>query len=92
LVNSAKDWAWSSYLESTGKRSRLLIDEVPIELPEDWGKFVVEPIIGMELDRIRQSVNRQSPYGSLSWQIQVSRELGLESTLRPRGRPEKKVE
>jgi len=89
LVNSAKDWRWSSYLESTGKRPRLLIDEVPIELPKDWGKDVGEPITEKELDKLRQSVQRQSPYGSPSWQIQVSKELGLESTLRPRGRPEK---
>jgi len=89
LVNSAKDWLWSSYLESTGKRPRLLIDEVPIELPKDWGKDVGEPITEKELDKLRQSVQRQSPYGSPSWQIQVSKELGLESTLRPRGRPEK---
>ncbi len=89
LVNSAKDWLWSSYLESTGKRPRLLIDEVPIELPKDWGKYVDEPITEKELDKLRQSVHRQSPYGSPSWQIQVSKDLGLESTLRPRGRPEK---
>ncbi len=89
LVNSAKDWLWSSYLESTGKRPRLMIDEVPTELPKDWVKYVDEPITEKELERLRQSVNRQSPYGNPSWQIQVSKQLGLESTLRPRGRPGK---
>ncbi len=38
---------------------------------------------------MEESVHCQSPYGSPSWQMQVSKELGLESTLRPRGRPEK---
>jgi putative transposase len=89
LVNSARDWLWSSHLESSGKRPCSFIDEIPIELPKDWGKFVDEPIIRKELDKLRQSVNRQSPYGSPSWQIQMCKELGLESTLRPRGRPEK---
>jgi len=89
LVNSAKDWLWSSYLESTSKKPHSVIDEVPIELPRDWGKYVHEPITEKELDKLRQSVHRQSPYGSPSWQMQVSKELGLESTLRPRGRPEK---
>jgi len=42
-----------------------------------------------ELDKLRHSMNRQSPYGNSSWQIQISRKLGLESTMRPRGRPVK---
>jgi putative transposase len=92
LVNSAMDWLWSSCLETTGKKLRLLIDEVPIELPKDWGEYVDEPMARKELDKLRQSLNRQSPYGSLSWQVQMGKELGLESTLRPRGRPAKWVE
>jgi putative transposase len=87
LVNSAKDWLWSSYVESIGKRPRLLVDEVPIELPKDWSKYVEEPITEKELEKLRQSVNRQSPYGNPLWQVQVSKEFGLESTIRPIGRP-----
>jgi putative transposase len=89
LVNSAKDWLWSSHPETTGKKQRLLIDEIPIELPKDWGKYVDEPMTDRELDKLRHSMNRQSPYGNSSWQIQISRKLGLESTMRPRGRPVK---
>jgi putative transposase len=89
LVTSARDWRWSSYLESTNNKPRLLIDEIPIELPKNWDKYVDGPITGNELDKLRQSVNRQTPYGTASWQIQLSKELGLESTLRPRGRPAK---
>jgi len=89
LVKSAKDWLWSSYSESIGKRPRLLIDEIPIDLPKSWDNYVDEPIIESELERLRQSVNRQSPYGNLLWQTQVSKEFGLESTIRPRGRPRK---
>ena len=40
---------------------------------------------------LRKRVNRQSPYGTLAWQMKVSRELGLESTLRPRVRPRKRI-
>ena len=40
---------------------------------------------------LRKSVNRQSPYGTLAWQMKVSRELVLESTLRPHGRPRKRI-
>jgi len=87
LVKTAKDWLWSSHLESIGENPMELIDEAPIELPKDWDKFVDESIDNKELEEIRKSVNRQSPYGDISWQTQVSKELGLESTLRPRGRP-----
>ncbi len=91
LVKTAKDWLWSSHLESIGEKPLELIDKAPIELPKDWDKFVDESIDNKELEEIRRSVNRQSPYGSVSWQTQVSKELGLESTLRPRGRPRKEV-
>ncbi|MGZ3589080.1 MAG: transposase [Thermodesulfobacteriota bacterium] len=87
LVNSANDWPWCSHPEATGKKPRVLIDEIPIELPKDWANYVDEPITEKELDKLRQSLNRQSPYGDSSWQVQMCRELGLESTLRPRGRP-----
>lgn len=87
LVHSAKDWPWSSCLESVGTRPRFLVDEVPVELPKDWSEYVDEPMGGKELERVRQSVNRQSPYGNPLWEIEVTKEFGLESTIRPRGRP-----
>jgi len=91
LVNSATDWLWSSHREAIGERSRLLVDEIPIELPQGWNIYVDEPLTEKELEGLHQSVNRQSPYGTSMWQIQVSKELGLESTLRPRGRPKKRM-
>jgi len=66
-----------------------LIEELPIEIPETWDRYIDEPLTEKELERLRQSVNRQSPYGQNEWQIKVTQELGLESTLRPRGRPKK---
>lgn len=38
---------------------------------------------------IDRRVNRQSPCGDLRWQGRISKEFGLESTLRKRGRPRK---
>ncbi|MBW2599856.1 MAG: transposase [Deltaproteobacteria bacterium] len=90
LVDSAKDWLWSSHKETSGVKSCLLIDEIPVELPDDWGKYVDTPLIEKELERLRQGVNRQAPYGSPDWQIRISKEHGLGSTLRPRGRPVKR--
>lgn len=90
MVDSAKEWLWSSHKESSGVNPRFLIDEIPVELPEDWERYVDSPLTGKELERLHQGVNRQSPYGSTDWQMRISKEHGLESTLRPRGRPAKR--
>lgn len=92
LVNSAKEWLWSSHKERIYKGNNSLVEEVPIELPVNWDRYVDEPLTEKELERLRQNVNRQSPYGDLEWQGRVSKEFGLESTLRPRGRPRSGVE
>lgn len=93
VVSSAREWPWSSHKERTGGTAWLLIDEISVELPKDWGKYVDAHLIKKEeLNMLRQSVDRQSPYGTLAWQMKMSRELGLESTLRPRGRPRKRIE
>ena len=42
-----------------------------------------------DLAALRQSANRGTPFGSESWTAQTAKTLGLESTLRPRGRPRK---
>lgn len=89
LVSSAKDWLWSSHRETIGEKTKVLIDEIPIALPDYWERYVDEPLTEKELERLRRSVDRQSPYGTIIWQKQVSKEFGLESTLRPKGRPRK---
>ncbi|MCM8756424.1 MAG: hypothetical protein NC817_00090 [Candidatus Omnitrophica bacterium] len=90
LVKGAKDWLWSSHKARIVIRGCSFIDEPPIEIPKWWDKYVNEPLTDNELERLRQSVNRQSPYGDSEWQVKITEKLGLESTLRPIGRPKKK--
>jgi putative transposase len=52
-------------------------------------RYVDEPLTAKEMELMRESVNRQSPYGQADWRVTISQELGLESTLRPKGRPKK---
>lgn len=87
LVGSAKDWKWSSHGEVLGRKPRDVTDEAHIELVDSWDAYVDAPLTGMELESLRQSVNRQCPFGSLLWQSRLCEKLGLESTLRPKGRP-----
>ena len=42
-----------------------------------------------ELKALRTSVDRGRPYGDPDWQRETARRLGLQSTLRPPGRPRK---
>jgi len=91
LVTSVLDWYWSSHREVVGKEPNRLVDVWPIETPEGWRRYVDLPQTATEIECLRRSVNRQGPFGDPEWQVQVSKQLGLESTLRPRGRPPKKV-
>jgi putative transposase len=90
LAGSAIEWRWSSHAEVIGKKERQIIDELPIDLPDGWSRYVDEPLTEKEIDRVRESVKRQCPYGRREWIAEVSSQFGLESTLRPRGRPKKK--
>jgi len=90
MVGSAKDWPWSSCRERIGGNHRL-VDQSPLTLPENWDRYVSESLTGKELESIRRSVVRQAPYGSPVWQQKVAKEIGIESTLRPRGRPRRNL-
>ncbi|QXE92276.1 transposase [Geomonas subterranea] len=89
LVKSSKNWKWSSHVERLGRQPRNIIDDAPIALPADWTSYVDDPMTANEVERLRRSVNRHTPFGADAWVETVCGELGLESTLHPRGRPKK---
>jgi len=88
LVDFAEEWPWSSHRERV-RGGRVLVDHTPVELPSNWKTYVDEPLTAKELETIRLSVVRRSPFGEPAWCNKTARELGLESTLKPRGRPRK---
>ena len=63
------------------------LDEGPVALPGRWRQHVQTPQTEAELEALRRSVVRSSPFGEASWQERTAKRLGLQSTLRPRGRP-----
>ena len=87
LVVQAVDWRWSS-APWRGKPNHWL-DESPVPLGHDWRAYVDTPSSTAEIDAVRRSVARGSPFGSGPWQQVTAEGLGLSSTLRPRGRPRK---
>jgi len=101
LVSSAKEWLWSSHNSRLGSQGQFfrnkgalhfgeMIDETPIEIPKNWDKYVDEPLTDSEMEKLSRSVSRQSPYGNEDWILRICKEFGIESTIRPRGRPRKK--
>ncbi len=92
MVESAMAWKWSSHRENTGSMERLLTSAPPIGLPPDWTRYVDTPLTARDLEKLRESVRRQAPYGQPEWQAEMCATLGLESTMRRRGRPHKEAE
>jgi len=60
--------------------------------PTSWRRFVNQPQNDAELAAIRRSVQRGQPYGGDAWTRVTAKRLGLESTLRSRGRPKKQID
>ena len=89
LVTQAEAWRWSSahaWHEATGAAA---LQVGPVPRAEPWLDWVNGPLEEAEVQHVRQSVNRGTPYGSLGWVERVARSLGLEASLRPLGRPRK---
>jgi putative transposase len=91
LVERAEDWPWGSLsLRRTKDREeRPTLDKWPIDRPRDWTARVNRPLRPKDEDAVRRSIERGQPFGSPSWQVNIARRLGLESSFRPRGRPRK---
>ncbi len=85
LAPAVGQWPWSSYQGRNEATEELRPDPLPISLPEDWATFVDTPLTDVELEKVRNSVNRQTPFGHERWRDEMCVKLGLESTVRRRG-------
>lgn len=89
LVRKAQSWRWGSlwrWLQKVEPDPRLL-SPWPIPRAANWTQKVNEPLTEPELARVRLSTLRGRPFGESAWVESVVKQSGLESTLRPRGRP-----
>jgi putative transposase len=90
LVKQAQDWPWSSLSPRPVFDGHIEVARPRLgRWPRDarWRKAVNEPLAAARLDLLRRSVIRGAPYGLPEWTTNFARKTGLESTLRPRGRP-----
>ena len=90
LVACAEAWPWSSLRRAEREDPAFpILSAWPLPRPSDWLKIVNRPETEAELDALRRSVRRGCPLGRPAWVAQTVKQLGLESTLRPQGRPKK---
>lgn len=93
LVKRAEECRWSSlwYREKGDKKKQKILSKWPLEYEEDYLEWVNQKIVNEdeELEEIRNSIQGGSPFCIDTWIKKISKRLGLESTIKPRGRPKK---
>ena len=89
LVRRAEDWRWGSLWRVVNGKSGHppAIDPSPVLKPGNWLDYVNRPASPAEAETLRTCAQRGRPFGAETWVVNVAEQLGLKSTLRPRGRP-----
>jgi putative transposase len=87
LAERPEEWRWSSAAPQAADTP--MLDPGPVPRPADWLEYVRQPQTEAEVERLRENLRRGRPFGDLPWMQQTAARLGLESSLRPRGRPRK---
>ena len=92
LVERAEEWQrnrlWR-WLRPTEHKEKPTLCPWPIPRPTDWVTRVNRALTKKEREAVQTSVLRGRPFGSEAWQEATAKQLGLESTFRSRGRPNK---
>ncbi len=93
LAEKIVDWRWSSaWIRKNGTlEQKSMLSVWPVEKPdyyEKWANTLSEDE-EEKLEKIRHALKRGSPFGESEWVNSITERLGLESTLRKRGRPKK---
>ena len=89
LVDRAETWRWSSLGYTPGDGLVVPLSAWPVDRPGNWIELVNRTPAKTDLQRLRRSVKRGTPFGDEKWTLRTARRLGLLNTLRPVGRPRK---
>ena len=90
LVQRAEAWRWSSLWrrQHPDARPPLTLHPWPVPEPAEWAALD-QPAADRGGTGGGAAVGGGCPFGASAWQKRTARRLGLEFTLRPRGRPPK---
>ena len=89
LVERAEEWRWCSLWHRVQGSNVVSLDAWPVRPGKDWVTQVNRAETEAELKAVRRSVVRGTPFGEGAWVQRTAQRLGLDSTLRARGRPKK---
>jgi len=94
LVDRAEAWRWGSLWARRNNAATLRrwLRAWPVDRPRNWLAAVNRAMDEPALQPVRQSVVRGVPLGHDAWKRRIAGRLGLDLTLRPRGRPRKRAE
>jgi putative transposase len=89
LVRQAENWQWGSLWRRTQGDPKFMtwLSDWPIDRPRHWLAYVNRAHSPSEIEALRLSVQRGRPFGEEGWVRRMAKRFGMESTLRPRGRP-----
>lgn len=89
LVPRAEEWPWGSlwWRVHGDPKQTAWLSGWPMDQPHNWVAQVNRAQTASELEALRVSVQRGRPFGEESWVRRMAKRFGMESTLRPRGRP-----
>jgi len=91
LVSLAEQWRWGSLWRRTNSDSggRILLSDPAYGWPHDWVQWVNRPQTPEEEAALAMCIARGRPFGPPRWVEAAAMRLGLQSTLKSRGRPKK---
>jgi putative transposase len=89
LVPTAEHWPWSSLHGLSRGRPLPVLDSGPesARRGQGWSEAVNATMFDSEVQRLRECIARNAPFGGETWTRETASRLGLESSLHPRGRP-----
>ena len=89
LVTSAEQWRWSSLWHRVNRNAAVTLADWPLRPGQNWLEYVTQAETEAEWKALRRSAQVGIPFGETVWQQATAKRLGLESTLRPPGRPKR---
>ncbi len=92
LAPRAAAWPWSSIHWCRRGSYPTFGDPGPVARPEDWEARVDGDQPATDVERLRRHLGRGRPYGEPEWTVRTAHDLGLEGSLRERGRPRRRRE
>ena len=87
MVQRSQDWEWSSLKPTARSGPDGLLCDGPILKAAQWTRYVNGVETEAELKALRHSLARDTLLGDTHSQTRTAGILGLEISLRPRGRP-----